>query len=173
MLFGDAAAAAVLTRATPDALGTLWGGKFVTYGSGAKLTSILGGGTLHHPNDPTTTPEMNRFHMHGPGLLRLAARTLGPFLDSFFADLGRARAELDLLVPHQASRNGLGLLTARLGFTPAQVFLNLAERGNCIAASIPLALAEAVAQGRLRRGDRVMLLGTGAGMSIGALALSY
>ncbi|NTU79026.1 MAG: ketoacyl-ACP synthase III [Chloroflexales bacterium] len=173
VLFGDAAAAAVITRSAPGTPGALWGAKFATYGSGAGLTHILGGGSLHHPNDPATTPEMNRFHMHGPGLLRIAARTLGPFLDAFFADLGWARAELDLLVPHQASRNGLGLLTARLGFTEAQIFLNLAERGNCVAASIPLALAEAAAQGRLRRGDRVVLLGTGAGMSIGALALSY
>ncbi len=172
-LFGDAAAAAVLTRSAPGTPGALLGAKFVTYGSGADLTTILGGGSLHHPNDPATTPEMNRFHMHGPGLLRLAARTLGPFLEAFFAELGWSRAELDLLVPHQASRNGLGLLTARLGFTPEQVYLNLAERGNCVAASLPLALAEAAAQGRVARGDRVMLLGTGAGMTIGALALSY
>ncbi|HMQ31526.1 MAG TPA: 3-oxoacyl-[acyl-carrier-protein] synthase III C-terminal domain-containing protein [Chloroflexaceae bacterium] len=172
-LFGDAAAAAVITRTPQGEPGALQCAKFATYGSGAGLTSILGGGTLHHPNDPATTPEMNRFHMHGPGLLRLAARTLGPFLDAFFAEAGWAREEIDLLVPHQASRNGLGLLTARLGFRPEQVFLNLAERGNCIAASLPLALAEAAAQGRVGRGDRVVLLGTGAGMTIGAVGLTF
>jgi 3-oxoacyl-[acyl-carrier-protein] synthase-3 len=173
VLFGDAAAAAVITRAEPGATGALWGAKFATYGSGAALTEIRGGGTLHHPNDPTTTPEMNHFHMHGPGVLRLAARTLGPFLDGFFTEVGWDQREVELLVPHQASRNGLGLLTARLGFTPAQLFLNLAGRGNCVAASVPLALAEAAEQGRLRRGDRVVLLGTGAGMTIGALALTF
>lgn len=172
-LFGDAAAAAVVTRAAPGAPGAIWGAKFVTYGSGADLTRILGGGTGHHPNDPRTTPEMNRFQMQGPAVLRMAARTLGPFVDALFAELGWARGELDLLIPHQASRHGLGLLTARLGFEPAQIFLNLAERGNCVAASIPLALAEAVAQGRLQRGDRALLLGTGAGMTIGAVALRF
>lgn len=172
-LFGDAAAAAVVVRTPPSEPGALRVAKFVTYGSVAGMTHILGGGTLHHPNDPATTPEMNRFHMHGPGLLRMAARTLGPFLDAFFAEAGWAREEIDLLVPHQASRNGLALLTTRLGFRPEQVFLNLAERGNCIAASLPLALAEAAAQGRVDRGDRVVLLGTGAGMTIGAIGLTY
>jgi 3-oxoacyl-[acyl-carrier-protein] synthase-3 len=61
----------------------------------------------------------------------------------------------------------------RLGFSEAQVFSNLAERGNCIAASVPLALAEAVDQGRIARGDRVVLIGTGAGLTLGALALTY
>lgn len=172
-LFGDGAAAAVLTRAEPGEAGAIHGAKFVTYGSGADLTRILGGGTLHHPNDPATTAEMNYFHMHGPGVLRLAARTLGPFLEGFFAQLGWERSAVDLLVPHQASRNGLGLLTSRLGFAPKQVYGNLATRGNCVAASIPLALAEAADEGRLRRGDRVVLLGTGAGVTLGAVGLTY
>ena len=71
------------------------------------------------------------------------------------------------------SRHGLDLLTARLGFRSDQVYSNLPERGNCIAASIPLALAEAVACGRIRRGDDVLLLGTGAGLTIGAIALTF
>ena len=85
---------------------------------------------------------------------------------------GGAR-QIDCLVPHQASRHGLDLLTGRLGFRPDQVYSNLRERGNCIAASIPLALAEAVAGGRIRRGDDVLLLGTGAGLTIGAVALTF
>lgn len=171
-LFGDAAVAALVTRATPGEASALHGALFATHSSAADLTRIVGGGTLHHPNDPATTPEMNLFRMEGPPVLRKMARLLGPFVDGFLARTGWAHGEIDALVPHQASRAGIDLL-ARIGFRPEQLVLNLAERGNCIAASIPLALAEGVESGRVRRGDRVLLLGSGAGLTLGAVALTF
>lgn len=173
VLFGDAAAAAVLTRSTPDQPSAIWRAKFATHSSGADLTRILGGGTLHHPNDLATTPEMNMFHMRGLSVFKQAARLIGPFLDDFCAEVGWQREAIDLVVPHQASGHAVDLLTNRLGFRLEQLFVNLPVRGNCIAASIPLALAEAAQTGRLKRGDRVLLLGTGAGLTLGALALTY
>jgi 3-oxoacyl-[acyl-carrier-protein] synthase-3 len=173
VLFGDAAAAAVITRAAPGEASAIAWEQFVTYSSGAHLTELRGGGTLHHPNDPATTPEMNLFHMNGPGVYKKAIRQLGPFLEQFFARVGWPREATDLLVPHQASRHGLDLLVHRFGFRREQLFSNLAERGNCIAASIPLALAEAEMQGRLQRGQRIVLLGTGAGLTIGAVGIIY
>jgi 3-oxoacyl-[acyl-carrier-protein] synthase III len=173
VLFGDGAAAALLSRAAPGETSAIAWEQFATYSSGAHLTEILGGGTLHHPNDPATTPQMNMFHMNGPGVYKKAIRHLGPFLERFFARVGWQREETDLLVPHQASRHGLELLASRFGFRHEQIFLNIGERGNCIAASIPLALAEAAAGGQLRRGQRVVLLGTGAGLTIGAVGLIY
>ena len=172
-LFGDAAAAAVVTRAAPGEASALHAARFATHASGADLTRIVGGGTLHHPNDPATLPEMNLFRMEGVAVLRKSARLLGPFVDDFLARAGWTREAVDAVVPHQASRHGLDLLTARLGFRADQVVVNLPERGNCIAASIPLALAEAVEAGRVRRGDRVLLLGTGAGLTLGAAALTF
>ena len=77
------------------------------------------------------------------------------------------------MVPHQASRHGLELLTRRLGFNGEQVINHLALRGNCVSASIPLTLAEATYSGRIQRGDRVLLIGTGAGLTLGALALTF
>jgi 3-oxoacyl-[acyl-carrier-protein] synthase-3 len=172
-LFGDAAAAAVLVR-TPagDGAAVVWE-QFATYSSAADLTEILGGGTLHHPNDPATSAEMNMFHMDGPAVFRRAARIAGPFLDSFFARAGWTRAEVDAVIPHQTSGHGVEMVRSRLGFRPEQVVANLAERGNCIAASIPLALAEAVTAGRVRRGHKLLLVGTGAGLTIGAIGLIY
>lgn len=171
-LFGDAAAAALVTRAAPGEASALHLARFATHASGADLTRIVGGGTLHHPNDPATTPEMNLFRMEGPPVLRKTARLLAPFVDDFLRRAGWAPTDVDALVPHQASRAGIDLL-ARSGFRPEQVVLNLPERGNCIAASIPLALAEGVEAGRVRRGDRVLLLGTGAGLTLGAVALTF
>jgi 3-oxoacyl-[acyl-carrier-protein] synthase III len=172
-LFGDAAAAAVLTRTPEGGQGRMVWAQFATYSSGADLTAIPGGGSLHHPNDPATTPEMNLFHMDGPGVFRRAARVLGPFVDSFLERAGWSHEDVDVVVPHQASRHGVDLVGGRLGFRPERVVSNLAERGNCVAASIPLALAEAAAAGQIRRGQRVMLLGTGAGMSLGAVGLIF
>jgi 3-oxoacyl-[acyl-carrier-protein] synthase-3 len=98
---------------------------------------------------------------------------LPPFLDDFFRHVPWRREETDAVVPHQASSRGVALLWKRLGFRPDQVVLNLPERGNCLAASTPLALAEAVQAGRVRRGDRLLLIGSGAGLSVAGTALTY
>jgi 3-oxoacyl-[acyl-carrier-protein] synthase III len=172
-LFGDAAAAAVVSRSVPGERSAIWHAQFATYSSGADLTQCLGGGTLHHPNDPATTPEMNLFQMQGLAVFRQAVRIMRPFVGQFFETLGWQREQVDTVVPHQASRHGIEQLSDRLGFRAEQVFSNLRDRGNCVAASIPLALAEAVHGGRIRRGDRVVLLGTGAGLTVGALALTF
>src|SRR5690606_21640717 len=123
--------------------------------------------------DPRTTPEMNMFDMNGIAVFRQAVRLLRPFLDQFFTTLEWDRQQVDTVVPHQASRHGIEQLSERFGFRSEQVFSNLAERGNCVAASIPLAFAEAVHAGRIVRGDRVVLLGTGAGLTLGAVALTF
>jgi 3-oxoacyl-[acyl-carrier-protein] synthase-3 len=173
VLFGDAAAAAIVTRSADEEDSAIWHAQFSTYSSGAELTQIIGGGTLHHPNDPATTPEMNLFQMRGPAIFKMAAQLSIPFVNRFFEELDWRRDEIDAVVPHQASRHALELLSARLGFQREQVIWNLALRGNCIAASIPLALAEAVYEQRIRRGQRVLLVGSGAGLTLGALALTY
>ncbi len=173
VLFGDAAAAAIITRSRADEASALWHTHFSTFHSGAELTQIVGGGTTHHPNDPLTTPEMNLFHMSGPTVFKQASLLSGPFLETFFAELGWQRASIDAVVPHQASRHAIELLSARLGFRREQIVWNLAQRGNCIAASIPLTLAEAVYNGRIRRDERVLLVGTGAGLTLGAVALTF
>ena len=173
VLFGDAAAAAVITRSIAGEESNVAYMQFATFSSGADLTRLSGGGTLQHPNDPTTTPEMNLFHMEGPAVFKQASLLLGPFLDSFFAHLDWRREEIDAIIPHQASKHGIRLLTSRLGFADRQVVWNLEQRGNCIAASIPLTFAEAVHNQRVQRGDRLLLIGTGAGLTIGAVARTF
>jgi 3-oxoacyl-[acyl-carrier-protein] synthase-3 len=173
VLLGDGAAAAVVTPSGPEDTGRVWLAQFQTHGSGAGLTVCRGGGTGQHPNDPTTTPKMNRFQMQGPAVYRFANRVLGPFFDRFFAELKWDRADLDAVVPHQASGPGVNLLTRFFAFRPEQVVANYATHGNCVAASIPLALAQAVQGGRIRRGHDVLLAGTGAGLTLGAMAITF
>ena len=172
-LFGDAAAAVVLVRTPPDETSTIESTRFETYSSGAHLTTVLGGGTLHHPNDPATKFEHNFFHMDGPGILRFGAERYDQFLPVFLAEAGRTTNDFDFVVPHQASRAALHLLIARYGFREEQVLNSIASRGNCIAASIPLVLTEAVESNRIRRGHRLLLTGTAAGLSLGALEMVF
>lgn len=173
VLFGDGAAAAVLTRTPPGATSSVGPGHFATFSSGAELTELIGGGTRHHPNDPTTTPEMNLFHMDGPAIFKKAGRLLGPFLTNFWAQSGTEPMAFDWVVPHQASRHGLDFLSARCGFAAERVLANLATRGNCVAASMGLVLTEAVQSGQIKRGERLLLLGSGAGLTLGALAVTF
>jgi 3-oxoacyl-[acyl-carrier-protein] synthase III len=175
-LFGDAAAAVVLTSSQgigSGSISTLLAAKFQTFSSGSHLTELLGGGTLHRPQTTFNHPELNMFHMDGPAIFKHAARYFPPFLESFLNGIGWTVAGVDALVPHQASGHGVLGISGRLGFRPDQIVYNLPTRGNCVAASMPLALAEAVASGRIQRGDRVLLAGTAAGLTLGAIALVF
>lgn len=172
-LFGDGAAAVVVSRANSGESSALWRAKFQTDARGADFTQFRGAGTHNHPNAATTTEEMNQFSMQGGPLFKMATRQMTPFLDEFFAELGWARGELAAVVPHQASGFALAQLPKRFGFSPDQLVVNLPTRGNCVAASIPLALCEAVESKRIGRGDKVLLLGSGAGLSLGAMALVF
>jgi len=173
VLFGDSAAAAVITRTPTGEPSSIWQSHFATHSTGADFTRIAGGGTLHHPNDPATTFEMNMFNMSGPAIFKMGARLISPFLDHFFSTIELDRTHFDAVVPHQASRHAIEMLVKWCGFLSEQLVINLPERGNCIAASIPLAMAEAVQAGRIKRGDSVLLVGTGAGLTLGAMALTY
>jgi 3-oxoacyl-[acyl-carrier-protein] synthase-3 len=173
VLFGDGAAAAVVTAAQPGEASAIWHSRFVTHSSGADMTKLIGGGTLHHPNDPATTPEMNMFDMDGPAVFKKAARLVPPFLEEFSRASNLKNSDYDQVIPHQASGHALKLMTTRLGFHSERVFNHIHKRGNCISASIPIALTEAVETGCVKRGDKILLLGTGAGLSVGALALTF
>lgn len=169
-LFGDAAAAAVLEPSTGSQIA---GFQFQTYSSGANATQIKGGGTLHHPNTTQQHPELNLFHMNGPIIFKHAARTMPAFVNGFLGRIGWGLGEVNLLVPHQASGPAVQMIAKQLGFSQEQLFFNLPTRGNCVAASMPLALSEAYQQGRIRRGDKVLLAGTAAGLTLGAVGLVF
>ena len=174
ILFGDAAAAAVVTRADFYETSAIHHTRFVTYSSGADYTQVLGGGTRHSPNDPATT-RRDEHVRHGRQGRLPPGRPPPARLSRLLLRGGRlaARRRSTASCPTRPAATALTCSPARLGFRPDQVYSNLPERGNCIAASIPLALAEAVAGGRIRRGDDVLLLGTGAGLTIGAIALTF
>ena len=173
MLLGDGAGAVFLTRTPEGEASAMSPGRFTTFSDGAELAQLLGGGSKHHPNAPTTTPAMNRFHMEGPRIFKFTQKHTLPFVAEYFADLGVEAKDFAALVPHQASLVALRMAARAAGFSETQVLENIADHGNCVAASIPMVLHDGVRSGRIRRGDRVLLAGTAAGVSLGALALTW
>jgi 3-oxoacyl-[acyl-carrier-protein] synthase-3 len=172
-IFGDGAAAAVLGRSDAGT-SRLLAAELNTLSSGVDLCRIPAGGSRHHPSRiDGSFDELTKFRMDGKGVFRLAAEHLPAFVERLLAQAGLSRDRLDWVVPHQASHLALAHLTRRLGFAKEKVVDIFAEHGNQVAASLPTALDIAIRDGRIRRGHKVLLLGTGAGLSLGGAVLEY
>lgn len=160
-LIGDGAGAAVVEPGD----GRWLGFAMETYPEGADCAEFRGAGTRSPPND--SPPGHNLFTMKGHRAYRLASVHLSRMIPALLDQHGLRASEVDLVVPHQMSGPGIRAFR-RAGFHEDQVMNIIADYGNCIAASIPMALAMAVEDGRLKRGDTVLLVGTGAGLSVAA-----
>jgi 3-oxoacyl-[acyl-carrier-protein] synthase-3 len=171
-LFGDGAGAAVLEATPPGESSEILGFQMSTWPKGAPLTEVRGGGVRQHPLDPTTVPEDNFFHMNGPAVYRMALRRLPAVFTRLFARCGVQPRELQAIIPHQASGPGLSA-APRFGLDPDIVVSRVQEEGNCVAASIPMAMAYANEHGRLVRGGLVLVCGTGAGLTTLAMLLRW
>lgn len=171
-LFGDAAAAVVLERGTDGDEGAIHRSHFATYGVGAHFTEVPGGGSRLHPNHPDSKPSDQTFHMQGKKVLRLAFRHGEEFLEALYPGLSKGLGDIQCVVPHQASRVGLRAFGA-FGWQSERIVTTLADVGNCVAASIPYTLYRAIKDGRLKRGERFLLFGTGAGLSYGGIVATY
>ena len=175
-LLGDGAAAAIVGLAPEGEPSALLQSRLETYGDGAMYTYVKGGGNVLHPNARAHTeshPSDFTFHMDGPKVLGMAFKQLRPFLKALFKPLGFGLRDCEFIVPHQASKGALDTARRLFRWREDQYIDHLATHGNCIAASIPMALYDAIDQNRISRGDRVCLLGTGAGLSVGGLVLVY
>lgn len=175
-LLGDGAAAAIVGIAPEGESSALLQSRLETYGDGAMYTYVKGGGNVLHPNAIATAganPTDFTFHMDGPKVLGMAFKKLRPFLKTLFKPLGFGLRDCEFIVPHQASKGAIDTARRLFRWREDQYINHLATHGNCIAASIPMALYDAISQNRITRGDRVCLLGTGAGLSLGGLVLVY
>ncbi len=171
-LLGDAAAAAVVTKTPNGEAAAIHAFHFETYGKGADLAEVRGGGTRKHPNQPNITPEDNLFSMNGPQLLKLTHQHSTDFLERLQPGLSQGLGDIRLVIPHQASMLGLRLLN-RFGWPQEKVAITLDKLGNTVAASIPVTLYQVVQNRQVQRGDKILLVGTGAGLSLGGVILTY
>ncbi|MGO3127662.1 MAG: 3-oxoacyl-[acyl-carrier-protein] synthase III C-terminal domain-containing protein [Luteimonas sp.] len=173
-LFGDGAAAVVLGAAAPGEDSALLAWRMETFADGADACRIRGGGTRIAPGDPRNDDrDAYRFEMDGPATFRMAGRRLPRLLTRLLESAGLALGDLDCIVPHQASGGGLDRIVQALRLPEARTVRILGEHGNQVAASLPHALHHAIAAGRMQRGQTCLLLGTGAGLSVGGAVLRY
>lgn len=173
-MFGDGAAAVVVQRAPQGSRSALLASHFETYGRDASHCRVEGGGTRLRPGqDGEAWLRGSYFRMDGHALYKRAAHYLPRFLARLLGQAGLDMAALDCVVPHQASHLALKHLIPRLGLPTEKVINIFATHGNQVAASLPLALDAAVRGGAVRRGQRMLLLGTGAGLALGGVVLEY
>lgn len=172
VLIGDGAGAAIVEPTPEGSDSAILGFKMSTFPEGAHLAELRGFGAHRHPDAPDTTTADNHFHMKGPSIYRMAVPHTQTLLANLLGDLGLTIGDIDLVVPHQASGPALRILS-RFGIPDEKVVNMVADWGNCISASLPMALAHANAEGRLKRGDLVLLLGTGAGLSVAGMVLRW
>lgn len=172
-LFGDGAAA-VVVEATPENEPSLfidW--QMNTWPEGAEFTEFRGAGTKHPPNHPTkTTAKDNLFQMHGARIYRMARDKITENLTALYARNNVKPADIDWLILHQASGKAVEMATS-YGFPPDKTINIINKVGNTIAASTPMVLATADQQGLLKRGDLLLLGGTGAGLSVAFALLRW
>ncbi|MCI9338527.1 MAG: 3-oxoacyl-ACP synthase [Lachnospiraceae bacterium] len=172
-LFSDGAAAGVLVKAEPEENCGILYARQCTWSEGAHDTEIRGGGGLLPVFSMT---ERNRedyyFDMKGIRILRLCAGKLPGFVETCLREAGIAREEIQAVIPHQASK-ALDIIMPRLGFREGAYINRVSAYGNMVSASVPFALCEAVGEGRVRRGDLVLLMGTAAGLTVNFMLLRY
>ncbi len=166
-LFGDGAGAVVLGPATGDGRGVL-STRIHADGALADLMGVPGGGSAEPMTPDRLAERRNTLRMQGPELLAVTVKHLSSYSMQALKAAGLTSAELDWVVPHQANRTIVDRISERLGYARSKFVENLAEVANTGAASIPIALDEAVRDGRIQPGQTVLLCALGAGVTWGA-----
>jgi 3-oxoacyl-[acyl-carrier-protein] synthase-3 len=163
VLFGDGAGAMVL-KAEDGERGIL-ATKLHADGRHNELLFVDGG--------PSTTQTVGKLRMKGREVFRHAVVNLAEVLNEVLADAGLDSSEVDWVVPHQANARILDATAKKLGLPPEKVVVTVDQHANTSAASVPLAFDAAVRDGRIKRGDLIVLEAMGGGFTWGAAALRY
>lgn len=172
ILFGDAAAGALLVAGDPDTTDGFLGFDLGADGGLGMELSLPVGGTRHPPSRPFD-PADAYLQMNGREVFRFATRAMEDSLGRLLSSTGIAVDDIDLLVAHQANQRIIDYGVERLGFDPARVYNNLERYGNTSSASIPLALTEARDEGVLKPGMLLALVGFGAGLTWASTIVRY
>lgn len=171
-VFGDGAGAMVLRAGEPGEPGELLGFDLGADGTQEDLITVPAGGS-RRPRRDGVDEDDRWFVMRGQAVYRHAVRRMTATAQSVLALADWRSGEVDHLIAHQANARILATVGAELGIAPERVYSNIADVGNTVAASVPLALADAAAAGVLSRGDRVLLTAFGGGTTWGAAALTW
>ncbi|MBI3962017.1 MAG: ketoacyl-ACP synthase III [Deinococcus sp.] len=170
VLFGDGAGAALVA---PVERGGFLSFVLGSDGSGASDLCLPAGGSRQPASPHTLQERLHYLRMNGREVFKFAVPALEQSTRQALSHAGLALPDLDLLVPHQANVRILQAAADRLGLPMERVVVNVERYGNTSSASIPLALVEALDQGRLKSGQRAVLAGFGAGLTWGAALVEW
>lgn len=171
VLFGDGAGAAVI-GVVEGGFGVL-GIDLGSDGSGGKYLFQPAGGSRKPASEETVANHEHTIHMNGPEVFKFAIQIMGKTAKRALAKAGMKPEEIDLLVPHQANMRIITSAAKRLKAPMEKVWVNVDKYANTSAASIPIALCEAQQAGALKKGDNVLLVGFGAGLTWAAIVLKW
>jgi 3-oxoacyl-[acyl-carrier-protein] synthase-3 len=171
ILFGDGAGAVILEPAQ-DGEGII---DFVheVDGSGGCSLYMPGGGSLHPATHETVDKKMHFVHQDGQAVFKYAVRKMGDVCEKLLARNGVKASDIDCFIPHQANQRIINATADRVGLKPESVIINIDRYGNTTAGTIPLAMQTAREEGRLKKGDLVLLASVGAGFTVGATLLRW
>jgi len=172
VLFGDGAGAVLVEPAESEDECILDFHNDVD-GSGGCFLYMPGGGSLNPPSQETVEKKMHYVHQEGQQVFKYAVRKMAEVSCQLLERNGFSIKDLALVVPHQANLRIIRAMQERLGLDDSKVLVNIDRYGNTTAGTIPLGLRDAVNEGRLKKGDLVLLVAVGAGYTTGGMLLRW
>jgi 3-oxoacyl-[acyl-carrier-protein] synthase-3 len=172
VLFGDGAGAVVVSRASDDGFGIIDFANEID-GSYGPALCMPAGGSLRPATHETVDQRLHFVKQDGQVVFKVAVRKTEEICRRIMDRNCVAPADIDLFVSHQANRRIITSAAERLGVPLEKVIINIDRYGNTTGATIPLALNDAIAEGRLKKGDLVLLASVGAGFTVGSILLRW
>jgi 3-oxoacyl-[acyl-carrier-protein] synthase-3 len=172
VIFGDGAGAVLLEPCAEGEVGLIDYTHEID-GTGAGSLYMPGGGSLHPSSAETVAEKMHYVHQDGPAVYKFAVRKMAEATETVLAKNGVTGKNVDCFIPHQANKRIIQSTAERLGLPMERVVINIDRFGNTTAATIPLAMQTATEEGRLKKGDLVLLASAGAGFTVAATLLQW
>ncbi len=170
-LFGDGAGACLLVPGAPGE--GIVASELGSDGSQSEVLKLPAGAAKHPATEETVRDRMHYIKMEGRPVFRFAVKIMAESILRLLASCGKSIEDIDLLVPHQANIRIIDSALTRFSVPRDKVVINIDKYGNTSSASVAIALHEAVREGRVRKGDLVVLVAFGAGLSWGSLAIIW
>jgi 3-oxoacyl-[acyl-carrier-protein] synthase-3 len=172
VLFGDGAGAVVLGVSDDPSVGIL-DFEHQVDGSGGPALCMPAGGSKRPASRETVDQRLHFVKQEGQAVFKFAVRNTGEICERILHRNGVTAANLDLFVSHQANRRIIMSAAERIGMPEDKVIINIDRFGNTTAATIPLALNDAINTGRLKKGDLILLASVGAGFTVGSVLVRW
>jgi 3-oxoacyl-[acyl-carrier-protein] synthase-3 len=171
VLFGDGAGAILLQAS--DQPGGMLGFDLFSDGAGCEAIIVRGGGSIHPASHETVDQRQHTIKMLGTEVYKYATRQMGESALAALRTAGLSVDEVDQFVFHQANLRIINSVQKQFGIPDAKTFVNIEKYGNTSAASVPMALVEAIASGRVKPGDRILMVAFGAGYTAGGAVIEW